>query len=104
MTTQPYYWEIQPATIKVSQNFDGISIPLVVRGQPQGGVNGLSFSSTNPDVAQVNDGQLVCGSTRGAAMLIVRDGGQGVRYVQVEVVESWGDGYQNGDDPGEYGL
>ena len=99
-----YYWEVEPATIKVGQKYNGISIPLVVRGQPQGGVSALSITSTNPEVAQVAGGEVVCGATKGAAMLVIRDDGQGVRYISVEVVDSWGDGYQNGDDPADYGM
>lgn len=98
------FWDIEPKAVKVSQIFDPITIPITLRGEPEGG---LSITSLNTGIAKITNGDIRLGPQVGATMVIIRDQGNGIRYIQVEVMAlpgQSGDGYSNGDDPTDWGL
>ena len=85
---QVQYWDVFPKSIKVSQGFVGVSVPLSVRGTPRGTVG---FESANLAMASVDEnGVVTLGVNVGATMISVFDSEErtSTRYISVEVIAS----------------
>lgn len=81
------YWDVFPKSIKVSRTDTNVSIPLSIRGTPQGTP---VFAVSDSGIVQVDaNGVALLGAQAGAAMIMVYDSSAhtSVRYVQVEVLE-----------------
>ena len=93
MPTAFRYWNVFPKTIKQSFNPSGVSIPLSIRGNPEG-----TPKSVDESVARVEEnGWVRLGQQVGATMIVVSDSAamDSLRYTQVEVVDTAtrGEGY-----------
>jgi hypothetical protein len=78
------YWDVFPKLIRVSISMYAQTIPLSIRGN----VSAPVYESSNPEVAEIDElGNVLCGLTPGAAMIMVwaNEERSSVRHVQVEV-------------------
>ncbi|HUT54410.1 MAG TPA: hypothetical protein VM658_13560 [bacterium] len=78
------YWDVFPKLIRVSISMEQQTIPLSIRGN----VFDPVYESSNPEVAEIDElGNVLCGLTPGAAMIMVwfSEDRASVRHVQVEV-------------------
>lgn len=95
--TQFHYWDLFPKTVKVSLTGWPVTIPLSVRGAPNGQIE---FESADSEMAWVDeDGRLNLGWQAGATVVMAFDSENrnSVRYIQVEVVD-YGQGGGGGYD------
>lgn len=80
------YWDVRPRQIVLPYDQVAKSFPVDILGAPGGD---LVFSSTDPSIAFVSDGQLTCGANAGAAVIVVEAVQEGAvvsrRYVQVDI-------------------
>jgi hypothetical protein len=78
------YWDVFPKLIRVSISTYSQMIPLSIRGNVPDPV----YESSNSEVADIDElGNVLCGLTPGAAMIMVwaSEERTSVRHVQVEV-------------------
>jgi hypothetical protein len=78
------YWDVFPKLIRVSISMYPQIIPLSIRGNIPVPV----YESSNPEIADIDElGNVMCGLTPGAAMIMVWESEErsSVRHVQVEV-------------------
>ncbi len=86
------YWDVYPKSIKVSQSWQSLSIPLSIRGNPKGEIQ---YEVADESIARIeNQGRVRLGEQAGATMIMVYDSEMrdSVRYIQVEVLEQSGGG------------
>ncbi|CAM2070208.1 hypothetical protein SCOR_32835 [Sulfidibacter corallicola] len=89
------WWDVEPKKIRQTQSFDGVVVPVVIRGNPPA-VPYLEIGDES--IAEAHGSGLRIGNKIGATMVTVR-AGPSVRYIQVEVIDETATGYQPGDDP-----
>ena len=90
----PRYWDVAPKQVRISQNDEGVSIPIAVRGDPKGEI---FFESADHRIARIDEGRLVCGEEVGATLIVVYDSEarDSARYIHVEILagQTGGGGY-----------